>query len=74
MRESAHIVNVWTPVVMSHRTIGTIVKKVGQAQADERLVDGLEIADYLPEGKKVNFKYAQAGGVLVRGTKQKEIS
>lgn len=73
-REVARILEEWTPVTISHTTIGEIVKRVGQAQAeaDKLLVDELDIADYLPEGKQVNFLYAEADGVFVRGTNKKK--
>ena len=73
-RESARILSEWTPVNMSHATVGAIVKRVGQAQgeADKALVDELDIAATLPEGKKVDFLYSEADGVFVRGTKKRK--
>jgi len=73
-RESARILSEWTPVSMSHTTVGTIVKRVGQAQgeADKALVEELDIAATLPEGKKVDFLYSEADGVFVRGTKKRK--
>ena len=69
-RESARVLSEWTPVTMSHTTVGKIVKRVGEAQgaADKELVDELDIAASLPEGKKLDFLYAEADGVHVRGT------
>lgn len=73
-RESARILSEWTPVTISHQTVGSIVKRVGQAQAkaDEERVIELDEAASLPEGKKVDFLYAEADGVFVRGTKKKK--
>src|SRR5699024_2690871 len=47
---------------------------VGEAQsnADKISVDELDIAATLPEGKKVDFLYAEADGVFVRGTKKRK--
>lgn len=66
-RESASILKEWTAVTMSHTTVGSIVKRVGvaQAQADEEMVIELEEAAFLPEGKEVDFLYAEADGVFI---------
>src|SRR5690625_7898092 len=58
-RESARILSEWTPVSMSHTTVGKIIERVGEAQsnADKISVDELDIAATLPEGKKVDFLY-----------------
>src|SRR5699024_6144588 len=73
-RESARILSEWTPVSMSHTTVGKIIERVGEAQsnADKISVDELDIAATLPEGKKVDFLYAEADGVFVRGTKKRK--
>src|SRR5699024_10376131 len=73
-RESARILSEWTPVSMSHTTVGKIIERVGEAQsnADKISVDELDIAATLLEGKKVDFLYAEADGVFVRGTKKRE--
>ncbi|PZD83528.1 ISLre2 family transposase, partial [Bacilli bacterium] len=42
-----------------------------QAQADEELLAELEEAAYLPKGKELEFLFAEADGVFVRGTKEK---
>ncbi|MEQ6377208.1 ISLre2 family transposase, partial [Bacillaceae bacterium S4-13-56] len=41
-------------------------------EADTEMVVELDEADFLPEGKKVDFLYAEADGVFVRGTKKKK--
>ncbi|MGY0695049.1 ISLre2 family transposase, partial [Virgibacillus sp. FSP13] len=73
-RESARILSEWTPVTISHQTVGSIVKRVGeiQAKADEEMVIELDEAASLPEGKTVDYLYAEADGVFVRGTKKKK--
>ncbi|MCZ0704667.1 hypothetical protein J2T56_003279 [Natronobacillus azotifigens] len=73
-RETARVLKEWTAVDISHTTVGSIVKRVGnaQAKADQEMVVELEDADYLPEGKKLAFLYAEADGVFVRGTQKKK--
>src|SRR5690625_2644646 len=73
-RESARILKEWTAVEMSHTTLGSIVRRVGkaQAEADERMVQELEDSAELPEGKKVDFLYTEADGVFVRDLKRKK--
>src|SRR5690625_1486533 len=73
-RESARILKEWTAVDISHTTVGSIVRRVGkaQAEADEALVQELEDSAELPEGKKVDFLYAEADGVFVRDLKKKK--
>jgi len=73
-RESARILKEWTAVEMSHTTVGSIVRRVGkaQAEADERKVQELEDSAELPEGKKVDFLYTEADGVFVRDLKRKK--
>ena len=68
-RESARILKEWTAVDISHSTVGTIVRRVGnvQAEADKAMVQELEEAAELPEGKRVDFLYTEADGVFVRG-------
>lgn len=73
-RETAHILKEWTAVDISHTTVGSIVRKVGEAQAkaDKEMVTELEDSAELPEGKKVDYLYAEADGVFVRGTEKKK--
>ncbi|NMA74435.1 MAG: hypothetical protein GX963_09810 [Bacteroidales bacterium] len=73
-RETAHILKEWTAVNISHTTVGSIVRKVGEAQAkaDKEMVTELEDSAELPEGKKVDCLYAEADGVFVRGTEKKK--
>lgn len=65
-RESARILKEWTAVDISHTTVGNIVRRVGntQADADKEMVQELDVADTLPEAKKVNFLYTEADGGL----------
>lgn len=53
-RESARILKEWTAVDISHTTVGSIVRRVGraQAEADEAMVLDLEESAKLPKGKK----------------------
>lgn len=53
-RESARILKEWTAVEISHTTVGSIVRRVGEAQAkaDEAMVQDLEESAELPKGKK----------------------
>src|SRR5699024_12497657 len=71
-RESARILSEWTPVSMSHTTVGKIIERVGedQSNADKISVDELVIAANLQEGKKVDYLYAEADGVYGSGTKK----
>src|SRR5699024_2390181 len=73
-RESARRVSEWTHVYMSHTTEEKIIENEGEAQsnADKITVDELDIAATIPEGKKVDFLYAEADGVFVRGTKKRK--
>lgn len=73
-REVAHTLKEWTAVNISHTTVGTIIKQVGetQAKADEEMVFELEEAATLPDGEKVDFLYAEADGVFVRGTEKRK--
>ena len=73
-RESARILKEWTAVDISHTTVGSIVRRVGNAQADadKEMVQELEVADTLPEAKRVNFLYTEADGVFVRSLKKKK--
>ena len=50
------------------------MKKVGESEkeADEELVKELEESAELPKGKEVDFLYAEADGVFVRGTEKKK--
>lgn len=73
-RDTADMLNEWTAVTISHQTVGSLLKRVGSAQAreDEESVLELEEAAELPEGKKVDYLYAEADGVFVRGTEKKK--
>ena len=73
-RESARILKEWTAVHISHQTVGSIIRRVGeaQAQADEEIVVELDEAASLPKGKRVDYLYAKADGVFVRGTEKKK--
>ncbi|MBT2218671.1 ISLre2 family transposase [Virgibacillus dakarensis] len=73
-RETARVLKEWTAVNLSHTTVGNIVRRVGkaQAQADEEMVTELDEAASLPEGKKVEYLYAEADGVFVRGKEKKK--
>jgi hypothetical protein len=73
-REAARVLKEWTAVTMSHQTVGSMVKRVGEAQskADEDMVEELEEAAALPEAKKVDVLMAEADGVFVRSTKRKK--
>src|SRR5699024_855689 len=73
-RDVAHVLKEWTAVDISHSTVGTIVREVGEAQAkaDEEMVTELEESAELPEGEEVEFLYAEADGVFVRGTEKKK--
>src|SRR5690625_2899924 len=53
-RESSRILKEWTAVDISHTTVGTIVKRVGeaQAQADQSMVMDLNHAAKSPVGDK----------------------
>lgn len=66
-RDTAKFVEAWTPVEISHQTVKTILERVGniQGEYDQALVEDMEEAAHLPEGKKVNFFYAEADGVYV---------
>jgi len=73
-RDTAAILNEWTAITLSHQTVGSLLKRVGAAQSreDEENVLELEEATELPEGKKVDYFYAEADGVFVRGTEKKK--
>jgi hypothetical protein len=74
-REVERILKEWTAVNITHNTVGSIVKRVGKAQADfdEAMVQDLEESAELPKGKKeVKYLYTEADGVLVRGLKKKK--
>ncbi|WP_088049371.1 ISLre2 family transposase [Virgibacillus dakarensis] len=73
-RQVARTLKEWTPVSLSHQTVGNMVKTVGKAQAemDQEMVKELDEAASLPEGKKVDFFYAEADGVFVRGLQKKQ--
>jgi len=73
-REVSRVLKEWTAVDISHTTVGNIVRRVGgaQAEADKEMVRELEEAASLPEGKKVDFLYAEADGIFVRDLKKKK--
>lgn len=73
-RESSRILKEWTAVDISHTTVGHLVNRVGKAQgdADKKMVQELEESASLPEGKKVDYLYAEADGVFVRSLKKKK--
>lgn len=73
-RETARVLKEWTAVNISHTTVGSIVKRVGktQAQEDIDMVIELDEAASLPEGKKIDFLYAEADGVFIRGIQKKK--
>src|SRR5699024_12680790 len=55
-RESARILSVWTPVTMSHTTVGKIIEGVGADQSNEVnvSVDELDIAATLQDSNEVD--------------------
>ncbi|WP_051681398.1 UPF0236 family transposase-like protein [Virgibacillus alimentarius] len=57
-RETACVLKEWTAVDISNTMVGTIVRKVGEAQAK---------AD-----EEIDFLYAEADGVFVRETEKKK--
>lgn len=73
-RETARMLKEWTAVDISHTTVGTILKRVGSAQAiaDEEMVQELAESETLPKAKKIDFLYAEADGVYVRSTKKRK--
>lgn len=73
-REVANILEEWTAVEMTHTTVGGMLKRVGnaQAEADKEMVQELEEAASLPKGKKIDFLYTEADGVFVRGLEKKK--
>ena len=72
-RAVAKTLDEWTPVSLTATTVGTILKRVGkaQAQADRNQVFDMEESASLPEGKKVEFLFAEADGVYIHGTNKK---
>jgi len=73
-RETARVLKEWTAVDMSHSTVANIVKRVGkkQAETDQHMVETLDAADCLPEGKKVDVLFVESDGVFVRSTKRRK--
>lgn len=73
-REVARILEEWTAVQMTHTTVGDMLNRVGnaQAEADKEMVQELDEASSLPEGKKVDFLYTEADGVFIRGLEKKK--
>ena len=73
-RESARVLKEWTAVDMSHTTVGSILRRVGESQslADKEMVQELAESVSLPDGKRVDFLYAEADGVFVRGLEKKK--
>jgi len=74
-RETARVLQEWTAVHISHQTVGSIVERVGkaQAQADKEMVEELEEAASLSKGKEVDILFAEADGVFVHGTEKKSM-
>ncbi|MFS0614214.1 hypothetical protein [Lederbergia ruris] len=58
--------------MLSHQTVGNIVRKVGKSQAeyDQQMITELEEAAELPKGKEVPFLMVEADWVIVRGVKK----
>jgi len=56
-REYVRILKEWTSVEMSHSAVVGILKRVGtiQAETDREMIQGLEEAASLPEGKRIDF-------------------
>src|SRR5699024_1491630 len=73
-RESARILSEWTPVSMSHTTVGEIIERVGEAKsnADKTSGDDGDTSATLAEGKNVDSVDAEADGVFVRRTKNRK--
>ncbi len=73
-RESARILKEWTAVHISHQTVGSIIRRVGeaQAQADEEIVVELDEAASLPKGKRVDYLYAQSGWRICTGDREEK--
>lgn len=67
-REVADILKEWTAVSLSHTTVGNMVKREGKTkeEANWALMEELEMAVSLPEGKKVDYLFAEANSVFVR--------
>src|SRR5690625_2572509 len=75
-RESSRILREWTAVNISHTKGGTIVRRVGAAQAvaDKDMVMDLEYAADIRKWKKdVDYLYAEVDGVFVRDVKKKKL-
>lgn len=73
-RSASDILKEWTAVDISHTTVGNILKRVGEAQADtdREMIENLEQSDVLPEARRVDTLYTEADGVFVRSTKKKK--
>src|SRR5699024_10917886 len=73
-RETERVLKEWTAVDISHTKVGQIVREGGEAQAkaDADMVIDLEESATLPEGEEIEFLYAEADGVFVRGTEKKK--
>lgn len=73
-RDTAKFIEAWTPVEISHQTVKTVLERVGKIQGkyDQALVEDMEESTHLPNGKKVDFLYAEADGVYVRSTEKKK--
>src|SRR5699024_3205421 len=72
-RETARVLKEWTAVDISHTTVDTIVREVGEAQAkaDEEMVIDLEESAVLPEGEEIEYLYARLMEYLFGGRKRK---
>ena len=73
-RETENILKQWTAVDITHTTVGSIVREVGESQLkhDEKMITELEEAAELPKAKEVSYLYAEADGVFVRSTVKKK--
>lgn len=73
-RDTSNFIEAWTPVEISHQSVKSMIEKVGKTQSDydQKLVKDMEEAASLPEGKKLDFLYAEADGVYVRSTEKRK--
>lgn len=70
-REMTSMLKEGTAVDISHTTVGTMLKRVEQAQAtpDEKMIQELAESDVLPEARKMDFLYAGANESDLRHTR-----
>lgn len=73
-RATARTLQEWTAVTLSHQTVGRILRRVGEAQsrADAEAVADLDDSSHLPGDKQVDYLFAEADGVMVRSTENKQ--